>query len=516
MKQPAVSLLGLIALLQVTGCVVIPPPPLDAQAVPEEAEEPELVVHTREQVRETLGHPYVTIMGRYEIFDVSEESINSLFVSIGLEGDFVPDPIDEQTYRVLAEFGPDGVLSDLRWEGADEAPSEEPLPSVNWSDSIYWSYDWLYGAVTASPDGHLLAQSFEYYAPLGTPAIVLHDALTGAPIKQIDAISGCQLLGFDPGDSELELKLERQRWIWWTVPVVTVFLSDSSHLASVTEGDTLCIWNADSLLPIYELSAGEGVWGLFSARSAPIVAAVDGKDNVRFSNALKGFEINTITTCRPENHCTNLKMALSEDGQVLATLQSRWAPVRRAGMLWRYDSLGYSVRLWDVGTGTELAAFDLTHAPDFTPYQSTETAHQIALSPDLGRVALHLGKHIEIWRVNKKQRPAWQEGEFPKTNAWDAELERVLLLPPRDEAKPHHSVAFSADGRKLAAGYSSAIVWEVGTWQEKWRAPSADFYQRSFNRGFIFTADGRRILSGCCSWEIPELDQSPHSADPYK
>ena len=493
MRRVALLLLGLVPLLKVTGCIVLPLPPLGAQIGPDEIETIRPGVSTREQVHEVLGEPNVTIVERYEIFDVSEERYNWLIFG-GLPpyvgGGTVP--VDERLYRVLADYESDGMLRELHWEG--NAPSEEPLPRVTWPDS-------LYGAVTASPSGRLLAQSSGYYFPLGVPALVLHDGSTGAAIAQVEAMSGCQLLGFNSDDTTLLYRLNGQSR--WSFPVVTMFLSDGQHLASVAARDTVCIWNAETRMGVRELGVAQGLRGLATARSAPTVAALDAKGDIRVWHGLSGSLINTIATCRSKDRCSPPEMVLSDDGRLLATLQVISAPIKRFGMLWRYDPLFRGVQLWEVRTGTELVAFDLSER-SLPPWN-------IALSPDLRRVAVHYGGHIEIWRVNETPGQAWQEEAASRTTPGSAGLERVLILPPVDDViTAHHSLAFSADGRKFAAGYASAIVWEVGSWKEIWRAPSAETYLQSFDNGFgfIFTADGRRILSGCCSWEVPALAAS--------
>ena len=484
MSRFAVMLLAVVFLPQVTGCIILPLPPLGAQIGREDIETLKPGLVKREQIHEALGNPDTKVTDRYEIFDVGEERFN-LFWLVALPpapgGDFVR--IGRRSYRVLAEYGADDVLRDLQWEGSDEVPSKEPLPSSTWPD-------WKWGLVNASPDGHLLLKISRHDPFFGSPtfAIELHDGWTGAPIAKVDAIPGCKSLKTD------------MRSDIWSSPV-TVFLSDSKHLASIAGRDTLCIWNAETERRVLELFVGEELRALSAARSAPIVAAVDaGNKIITIWNGLTGAEINTIAPCSPKNFCRNLRMALSDDGRLLVTLQDSWA---RPEGRWLYKRARYGVRLWDVESGAELAAIELKNAPDLNP-----DTHSIAVSSDPRRVAVHFGDHVEIWRITETTGPAWQEGkDIAQTTPWATELELVQIMPPIDD-RVYSSLAFSADGRKLAAGDSFAIVWEVGTWREIWRAPSVG------GIGFIFTADGRRIITSNFSWDVPELDESRHIAAP--
>lgn len=498
MRYVPVFFVGVLISIQLTGCIFIPLPPSGAQIGREDIETLKPGLSKREQVHEALGNPDVTITDRYEVFEVSEETGNVLMIG-PIPGMFGTQPIDERVYHVLAEYEVDGVLRKLLWEGGWMYPSEEPLPNTNWEEpvpDISWSDPIFYGgAVSASPDGRLLAQSIKPHIGW-TPAIVLRDSWTGDAIAEFDDISGCQPLGFG-------WNLVGQDRGRWGFTATTAFLSDSTHLVSLARDDTLCIWNAHTHKRVRGLRGGRGNWGLVTARSAPIVAAVDSNGIVRTWNGIDGSVLSAIAPCGLISYsCDELKMVLSDNGELLATLQIRWAPPRLRGP-WVHHEDGYGVRLWDVETGTELAAIELTKAPRYDANSDV-----LALSPDHQRVAVNFGSHVEIWQVNKTPGPVWEKRDLSKGTEWSAELEQVLVLPPGilDVGDPRNSLTFSPDGRKLAAGHSSATVWEVGTWRELWRAPAALSFRQSLGSGFIFAADGRRIISGYFSWNLPESE----------
>lgn len=498
MKSVFVVSLGIVMFFQLTGCIILPLPPLGAQIGQEDVETIEAGVSTRDQVHAVLGKPEATILDRYEIFDVSKERFNWLIMTYF--GGHIKR-VRGQSYRVLAEYDPEDVLRDLRWEGHGEEPSEEPRPKASWADTLdlgTWD-DELRGAVSASPDGRLLAQSASYIAPLQSPAIKLRDGGTGNVIAEVDAVSGCPPIGFNQRhESFLSVR------VGGSTPVTTVFLSDSEHLASITSGETLCVWNANTQMSVRQLAGGDSIRRLVSARSAPNVAVSDDEGTIRIWDALSGKAINTIATRIPDSrYAAWLKMVLSDDGKRLAVLQSRWADVERFGLLWDRTFVSYEVRLWDVDTGIELAALNLVK-PETEPPYLVDSNHNIALSSDQTRVAVNLSERVEIWRLAEPLKLASQERAASQADPWT--LEQVLVLPPLGDVPSHLSIAFSADGRKLAAGYLSAIVWEVGTWRTLWRAPLTYAIRLSFHRGFgfIFTADGQRIISSCCLWEVPE------------
>ena len=183
-------------------------------------------------------------------------------------------------------------------------------------------------------------------------------------------------------------------------------------------------------------------------------------------------------------------LALSDDGRLLATAQRP-----------------RTVTLWDAVTGTELA--EITQAPAFP-------SPRLALSSAPERLAIHLGDHVQIWRL-RQAAPGESEG-VPRRSDVTVELEQVLLLPygcsqslrlfsadPALSAAPPQqpSLGFSGDGTRFAAGEGSVVVWETASWRQIWRADEACGDSR-WDRGFVLTADGEAIVTDQGVWQLPE------------
>jgi hypothetical protein len=178
-------------------------------------------------------------------------------------------------------------------------------------------------------------------------------------------------------------------------------------------------------------------------------------------------------------------LALSDDGRLLVTSQYGGRSLFGAG------SRGV-VRFWDTTSGRELASIAL-------PREGTALiAQKLALSPDRSRLAVHLGDHVEIWRLGDAWADRAAQGEDSGA-AMAVELERVLLLPLDDQsAYPERSLGFSRDGALLVAGNGNAIGWETTTWRQSWRiVPSASDWAlaRELGQGFALASDGRRLVT---------------------
>ncbi len=276
----------------------------------------------------------------------------------------------------------------------------------------------------------------------------------------------------------------------------------------------MCVWDSQTFRQVLTfrkhwkpramlgLAAGNRLISLVSARSATIVATADADNVVRVWNGLSGLELAVIKPCASAPGCGSWvapsigRLALSDDGRVLATFQSG-----------EHED---AVRLWDTSTGAELGslATPVKTMPRFASLVN------LALSPHMRRLALHMGDHVEIWRIDQKPPPADAAGQLERR----FELERVFILPPvyinlptSGPAETHQfvrSLGFSSDGHRLLAGDGVAILWETENWRELWRANvgSREIWPAMSSRSaqFGFTADERRLVTACCVWRLPE------------
>lgn len=137
-------------------------------------------------------------------------------------------------------------------------------------------------------------------------------------------------------------------------------------------------------------------------------------------------------------------IAFSPDGQMLAT--TAWADKK--------------IKIWDVKTGKELAASALQGGagPSVIPV--------VKFSPDGGRLAVHTGPRVELWRVGTKEPP---DETHPRKLL--EELADVFILPfcSPSQRVIKNSLAFSPDGLTVAASSGAAVAFDVSTSNRLWR-----------------------------------------------
>jgi WD40 repeat protein len=140
------------------------------------------------------------------------------------------------------------------------------------------------------------------------------------------------------------------------------------------------------------------------------------------------------------------------------------------------------VTLWDLSDGsmTEVAV---------GPKQTDDVLLDMAFSPD-GKLlaAAHLKGRVRLWDPTSRE-----------------EVQTLRLDSGR-------SVAFSRDGRMLAAGGRIVSVWETGTWKQiaSWRASTEGSNLPSSGR-LAFSPDGQR-LAGASTGAVVRLWQVPSGA----
>jgi len=517
MHRAAIAVTALAA-LPLVGCVVIPLPPVGAQIGREEIRSLQPGVSTRADVHDRLGEPSQLVTNRYEIFNVSKETAHVLVAVLFYAGGV--ERVGAQDFRVLAEYGPGGVLQSLYWEGMVEdtdalegrsyissaapatgpgAVAESPInpnPILSWPAPTATAYPVEAAAVTVSPEEPIVAIS--YGNVLRLVQITLRNWQTGAVLAQTDqAPGGCPRL-VSPA----------------TMRMPTIFLSDGRHLASAADEALVCVWDSQTLRQVltfrqhwkpraaFGLAAGNRLISMATARSAPIVATADAGNVIRVWNGLSGLELAVIEPCSSGPGCGSWvassigRLALSDDGRVLATFQS--------------GDHEDAVRLWDTSAGAELGSLA-------TPAKTTPrfaSLVNLALSPDTRHLALHMGDHVEIWRIDQAPPPTSTAGQLERR----FELERIFILPPvyidlptSGPAETHQlvrSLDFSSDGVRLLAGDGVAILWNTEDWRELWRADvgSRDLWPAMSSR-FVqlgLTADGRRLVTACCVWVLPD------------
>jgi WD40 repeat protein/serine/threonine protein kinase len=180
-------------------------------------------------------------------------------------------------------------------------------------------------------------------------------------------------------------------------------------------------------------------------------------------------------------------MALSPDGRVFAARS-------------RFDGEGHGgsfINLWDAATG-ELRQ-SLPH-----PEEHTEDAQGLAFSHDGGMlVSAHTNRTIRLWTLKSGQALAIEDAGGPtydikgvaistdgnrvasacsdyKVRVWDVRAGRVIHTFPRFGAGIVMTVAFSPDGRYLAAGsWDGAQLWDLTTSEARKLLGQSDAAARS-------------------------------------
>jgi WD40 repeat protein/serine/threonine protein kinase len=397
-------------------------------------------------------------------------------------------------------------------------------------------------SVAFSPDGSRLASA----SADGT--LVVWDAATGRPLKQLKRHTG-QVWGvaFSPDGRYLASSSDDQGVFLWDAArgdlvrvywghgsgiASVVFSPDGWRLASASDDHTIKIWNATIDPGAVRLAGHRGPINrtAFSADNRRVATAgVDGTIRVWDSatgeplQVLQGHNGPVLSVAfRPGSSQlasagTDGKVLIwdHESGKRRATLAGSGAQVISVafspdGGRLAAAASDQTVTLWDVATGRRLrtlsarprsilamwpaapwplvaVGWTLRESP-LAPQRPDNPLRSVAFSPDGKRLAAaHLNQLIHVWDVASGRR-------------------RFLLTVSRGNL---NQVLYSPDGRYLAAAsrdYDQTISKESGE-VKLWDAATGKEVRtlRGHNRmvtSLAFTPDSRRLISGSNDWTV--------------
>jgi WD40 repeat protein len=287
-------------------------------------------------------------------------------------------------------------------------------------------------------------------------------------------------------------------------PVWTLVCSpDGKLIASSTIQGAVRLWDAENAKPLGTLPHDSGM--IYSMAFAPdgktLAVGVYEQERMRVSGEVRLWNIATKRlreTLKREPSCGVGRIAFSPDGKTLAAEEESKAGVRASSKV--------EVALWDLSTRQVRTALNTS-------------ATGLTFSPD-GKSVITAGQGLRVWGVEAGTESANLAGSYSclacspdgrlvalgdytgKITVWDLTKSEAAGALQLEENPPIYSLAFSPDGKTLAAGTGDqeiklvkpariALV-DLSTLEERQTLRG----HRGAVQSVVFSPDGHTLFSG--------------------
>ncbi len=331
-------------------------------------------------------------------------------------------------------------------------------------------------ALAFSPDGKTVATGAEEYG------LRLWSAATGKPVRSFGLQKGAMVFHQAP-------------------TVYSVAVSPDGRTAATGSGDGwVRLWDLATGKHLRRLGRQpDAVWCVAFAPDGKAVASVGRRDGV-----VHLWDVATGRDRRPfaKRHQGGIsRVVFSPDGKTVAGAGGSFDP---------------TIYLWDAATGKELAGLaghtdyvdGVAFAPDGRTLASVSRDRTLRLWDLAARQDSRVLRRLGTWEVCLTFAPDGAHlavGEGKAIRLLDARTGREVRQIGANDSQVT-SLAFSPDGRILAAGGDSFVLWDVATGQARCQ------FQRhqSSLTAVAFSRDGRTVLSAAndgtaLAWDVTGL-----------
>ena len=464
-SEKHIGVILLASILAVSGCVYLPP--LGHQFTEEKHAEIVVGKTTKDDVIKLLGEPNILKDRRFFVYE-AQRSHGVIWATLFLYR------FDEQHFHILLRFDDQNIVKRYEVESTKQGFFKGAVP-VNLEE----------GPGRLNSELLLKAKGKNF---LGFKTVIQFNSLALSSDERIMGAAGFKLDTGMPSSKKIWMK----NLVTGELQVIdtpayhkAVFTPDLTRVALINRTVRILDTKTGKTLLVYRGHGDSSFWNLHGAsclafdQTGRFAASGGYQGNIRIWNTRTGKE--RISFKAHNNEV--LSVAWSYDGRLLATAGSD----------------GF-VKLWKATTGEEI-------------FKRKQDAGMLSFSPEGNILAINRRSHTELWKIKYNSN---HDHQAPRMVLYNAFLLPYLGLNPyRDYIIPNSidisisslSLAWSFDGRLLAAGNGSGVVYNIEKGRKLlklippyercfWLPPGPFFHARSSVNTLTFSPDGKSIVTG--------------------
>lgn len=454
--------LVLVLPVLLTGCIAIPLPAEKYQFTETMEQQIEVGKTTRDEIIKSLGEPELSSSSTLLIYRLPRESMKFFIIAGGPGGaGAILLPVNRSDYVLLMEFNDIGMLKKY----------EALIYKSNTYDTIINPIPPKIADAKRTKIFNLDKNKSDFFFWEKTIPISISKLAFSSDGESLTVV-GREQDSIPESIYWMNLETNESKLLKEDINGISIFSPDIAKV-SLKQGTAMMVLETNTSSAVFKKD--KGFWGMsvFTAVAfngdGSMIAAGDNNGEITIMDSSNGKELFSF---KNEKEVWIDSVAFSKNARWLATVSD--------------DN---NLKIWDVKTRMLLDSVK-------------GASGSIEFSPTNTIFAINAKDHVEVWQI--------RESESPKVKLIDIFTLPGQLWDSSWPKPPDYSLAFSKDGKYVAARNGSLVVYNIAQRRKVLQYSKSIENQDSFEsvNCIAFSPDGKSVVGGTStgiySWQLPD------------